>query len=80
MNCQPIGIVKSPLTDGVDKGWGEIRSEIHVFKQFAPGLKGIESFSHIIVIFEMHKSSWNADTDLVRHPQGRTGGPGSHLI
>jgi len=67
--------VKSPVIEGVDKGWGKIISELHIKQQFEAGLRGIDSFSHVIVIFEMHKSSWNPETDLVRRPQGRTDMP-----
>lgn len=75
MNCEPIGIVKSPVKEGVDKGWGKVISELLIDKQYANGLSGIDSFSHVIVIFEMHKSSWNPSTDLVRRPQGRADMP-----
>jgi tRNA-Thr(GGU) m(6)t(6)A37 methyltransferase TsaA len=71
VNCKPIGIVKSPVSEGVDKDWGKVVSEIHIDKQFTAGLRELDSFSHIIVVYEMHKSSWDPETDLVRRPQGR---------
>jgi tRNA-Thr(GGU) m(6)t(6)A37 methyltransferase TsaA len=75
VNYEPIGIVKSPVKEGVDKDWGKVISEIHIDKEFSRGLSGIDSFSHIIVIFEMHQSCWTPKTDLVRRPQGRTDMP-----
>jgi len=63
--------VKSPVKEGVDKDWGKVVSEIHIDSEFKNGLNGIDSFSNIIVVFEMHKSSWNPENDLVRRPQGR---------
>ena len=75
MNCNPIGRVESPVTEGVDVGWGGVISEIHIDKQYADGLKGIESFSHILVIFDMHQSTWSPSNDLVRRPQGRADMP-----
>ena len=75
VNCKPIGIVKSPVEEGVDKDWGKVTSEIHIDEEFAGGLNGIDSFSHIIVIFEMHQSSWDPKNDLVRRPQGRVDMP-----
>ena len=75
MNYQPIGIVKSPVKEGVDKDWGKVESEIHINEEFTDGLSRIDSFSHIIVIFEMHQSSWNPKTDLVRRPQERVDMP-----
>ena len=75
MNYEPIGIVKSPVKEEVDKDWGKVISEIHIDKKFADGLSGIDSFSHILVIFDMHQSSWTPKNDLVRRPQGRTDMP-----
>jgi tRNA-Thr(GGU) m(6)t(6)A37 methyltransferase TsaA len=75
VNYKPIGIVLSPVKETVDKDWGEVVSEIHIDKEFARGLSGIDSFSHIIVIFEMHQSSWNPENDLIRRPQGRVDMP-----
>ena len=71
MRCQPIGFVKSPMKQPVDKGRGRIISDIYIDEEFAEGLKGIESFSHVIVVFVMHRSTWNPTNDLVRGPQGR---------
>jgi len=75
MECVPIGRVKSPVTEGVDVGWGSVTSEIHIDREFADGLIGLESFSHIVVIFEMHLSTWAPGSDLVRRPQGRADMP-----
>ena len=58
MNCRPIGTVKSRVTEGVDQGWGDVVSEIRIDSEFAPGLLGLESFSHVIVVFDMHRSTW----------------------
>jgi tRNA-Thr(GGU) m(6)t(6)A37 methyltransferase TsaA len=71
MNYQPIGIVKSPVKEGIDNDWGAVESEIHIKEEFAAGLEGLETFSHIIVVFEMHKYSFTPEIDLVRRPQGR---------
>jgi len=75
MVCEPIGKVISPVTEGVDSGWGRITSEIHIHKEYADGLAGLEAFSHIVVVFYMHKSSWSHASDLVRRPQGRADMP-----
>ncbi len=71
MNFEPIGQVKSRAKEKVDENWGQVVSEIHLREEFTRGLIGLESFSHIIVIYHMHESSWKLDTDLVRRPQGR---------
>lgn len=71
MNFEPIGTVESPVREAVDENWGSIESKIHLESTFASGLQGIEGFSHIIVMFVMHQSTFNPVSDLVRRPQGR---------
>ena len=75
MNYERIGIVKSPVKQAVDRDWGKVVSEIHIEREFADGLIGIDSFSHVVVVFEMHQSSWTPTTDLVRRPQGHADMP-----
>jgi tRNA-Thr(GGU) m(6)t(6)A37 methyltransferase TsaA len=72
---KPIGVVRSPVTEGIDENWGDIVSEIHLDTEFKDGLKGLQGFSHVIVLFYLHKSSFNAAQDLVRRPQGRSDMP-----
>ncbi len=66
-----IGIVHSPVTEGVDHDWGEVVSEIHVDPAYADGLMGLGDFSHCIILFYMDRSSFDPETDLKRRPQGR---------
>ncbi len=70
MNIQPIGIIKSPITEGVDENWGSVISEIVIDESLADGLQGLDQFSHVIVIFWMHQSTFNPN-ELVRRPRGR---------
>lgn len=60
LELKPIGIIHSPYhTNGEAPHQGCLREEIsHVelFKEFEEGLKDIEGFSHIIVIYWFHKS------------------------
>ena len=72
MKFESIGLVKSPILEGIDRGWGEVVSEIHLENSLSPGLQGLEDFEFIIVIFYMHKTPpFNASISLVRHPQRR---------
>ncbi len=71
MNIKPIGTVKSPITESTDVGWGKVVSEIHLDESYAPGLKGIEDWSHVVVIFHMHEVHFDPEKHLVRHPRGR---------
>lgn len=75
MNFEPIGIVKSPVKEAVDENWGDVVAEIHLLEPFGPGLRGIEEFSHIVVVFFMHRSTFDVATDLVRRARGRSDMP-----
>ncbi|MDQ5823815.1 MAG: tRNA (N6-threonylcarbamoyladenosine(37)-N6)-methyltransferase TrmO [Chloroflexota bacterium] len=74
VTMQPIGVVRSPVKEGVDEGWGTVVSEIHLLEEYGPGLLGLEEFSHVIVVFLMHQATFNPD-DLVRRPRGRANMP-----
>ena len=71
LNIEAIGIVISPVKEGVDEGWGGVVSEIFVEERYAPGLVGLNEFSHILVVFYMHKSTFEEEDHLQRRPQGR---------
>ncbi len=66
-----IGIVKSPVIEGVDHNWGDVVSEIILEEQYTDGLEGLDKFSHAVVIFYLHQAYFEAGTDLKRRPQGR---------
>ena len=71
LNIEPIGTVKSPVKEGVDEDWGGVVSEIHLEERYALGLVGLNEFSHILVVFYMHKSTFEEGAHLQRRPQGR---------
>ena len=67
---RPIGILKTPYPSksgvpiqGVFDP--ESRGEAEIFEEYAPGLKDIEVFSHLIVIYVFHRSQ---GCDLVCKP------------
>ncbi len=69
MNIEPIGTVRSAVSEGVDENWGEVIAEIVVRPELAAGLQGLDQFSHLLVVFFMHQSSFDP-SDLVRRPRG----------
>ncbi len=71
MILEQIGVVRSPVTEGVDEGWGSVTSEVVIDEGYAHGLTGLDAFSHVLVVFYMHRYTFDADSDLVRRPQGR---------
>lgn len=62
---RPIGVVHSPFKTREDinprrnfrrNGFSEVHGEIELDPAYAAGLKDIAGFSHLIVIFALHKS------------------------
>jgi tRNA-Thr(GGU) m(6)t(6)A37 methyltransferase TsaA len=74
IKLKPIGVIHSPYEQPADiprpKGYDPhkfdtTRGEIEVFTDYQEGLKDIEGFSHLIVLFAFHKSD---KTHLTAHP------------
>jgi tRNA-Thr(GGU) m(6)t(6)A37 methyltransferase TsaA len=58
---QPIGIIHSPhkSPEGTPiqaSGARGVEGQIEVFSEFTPGLKDLEGFSHIIILYHFHLS------------------------
>jgi len=75
MDMRAIGVVKSPMKEAVDEGWGNVICEIHIDDSLASGLRGLEQFSHVIVLFHMHQFVFDSAADLIRRPRGRSDMP-----
>jgi tRNA-Thr(GGU) m(6)t(6)A37 methyltransferase TsaA len=72
MDLKPIGYVKNGVEDAPreEDWWAELVSEIIIDENLAEGLDEIEDFSHIIVLFWMHKVKSEQPPIKVR-PMGR---------
>lgn len=67
----PIGVVKCPVTEMSRGNWARVDSEIHIEPEYARGLNGLEGFSHIIVVFYLHRiGAFDPRTQLLRRPRG----------
>lgn len=64
IDIEPIGIIHSPFKRNEDirtlgfssaTGFDDVEGEIEIFKKYEEGLKDIEGFSHLIVIYLFHK-------------------------
>ncbi len=64
-----IGKIASPIKEAVDSDWGDVVSTIRLFPEFAEGLRGLESFSHAVVLFLMHEAAFDPSKHLVRRPR-----------
>jgi tRNA-Thr(GGU) m(6)t(6)A37 methyltransferase TsaA len=68
--AQPIGYIRSPYkeTSAIPKGLGakhEAEGVIELLREFEAGLKDIEGFSHLIVLWEFDRAD---GFDLIAHP------------
>jgi len=60
INYRPIGMIHSPFADleGMPiqpTGASGIRGTVEVFPEFAEGLKDLDGFSHIILLYHFHR-------------------------
>lgn len=60
MRVEPIGIIHSPFRAKKETPTQPFKSKaigkIELFKKYQKGLKDIEGFSHLIIIYKFHKS------------------------
>ena len=67
----PIGYVSNDVVVKKDAAWGEDVSRIVLDQSYATGLKGLEGFSHAIVVFHLDQATYVRERHLQRRPQGR---------
>ena len=71
ISCTPIGVVRGPVTEKSLGNWASVESEIHLEPQYAGGLRGLEQFSHIMVVFYLDQiGAFDPRTQLLRRPRG----------
>jgi tRNA-Thr(GGU) m(6)t(6)A37 methyltransferase TsaA len=68
---RPIGIVRNDIKEPRRGGWEKVASEIVVDESLEEGLDGLEEFSHVVVVFWMHKVPMGRRPVAKIHPQGR---------
>ncbi|NQT74763.1 MAG: tRNA (N6-threonylcarbamoyladenosine(37)-N6)-methyltransferase TrmO [Chloroflexi bacterium] len=66
---KPIGRVRNQIKEKMRHGWSQIESVLDIYPALSDSLDGLEDFSHIIVLFWMHKNVGPIPTKV--HPQGR---------
>lgn len=77
VTLQPVGIVRNEVREPVDDVWGGLRSTIELdalrFKE--DSLAGLDSFSHVEVVFLFHRAAEDEIVCGARHPRGETRWP-----
>ena len=71
ISLEPIGVVRNEIREHKRSGWGEVTSEVVIDEGLVDSLEGLEEFSHIIVVFWMHKSPAGESPPVKLHPRGR---------
>lgn len=71
IKLNPIGIVHNEIKKTGFHDHENIVSEIEIDAKWSELLDGIEEFSHIIVLFWMHKVPGNTPPPVKVHPRGR---------
>jgi tRNA-Thr(GGU) m(6)t(6)A37 methyltransferase TsaA len=66
-----IGVVHNEVKEPTDEGWGGVVSEIVLDETLRDGLDGIEAFSHLVVVYWMHRAAEAEPVRMRRRPQGR---------
>ena len=68
---EPIGVVKNFVENQKDVSWGEDTSTIVLNEEYYTSLKGLEDFSHVIVLYYLDKANYDSRKHLQRRPQNR---------
>ncbi|MGH9921944.1 MAG: tRNA (N6-threonylcarbamoyladenosine(37)-N6)-methyltransferase TrmO [Nitrososphaerales archaeon] len=73
INLRPIGKVRCKFSEAeIKRKRSSIVSEVIIDKRYSRALDGIESYSHLFIIFSLHKVPTNETNVLKIHPRGRS--------
>jgi tRNA-Thr(GGU) m(6)t(6)A37 methyltransferase TsaA len=57
----PIGVIHTPFAEGdeipIQPAFSQVAGRVEVYAEYAEGLQDIEGFSHIILLYALHRSS-----------------------
>ena len=78
LQLRPIGIIHTPFTsrEGMPRSTSQaagIKGTVEVFEEYRPGLKDLDSFSHVILIWHLDRSS-DYELEVVPPKQTQTRG------
>ena len=59
------------MLEPLEEGWGKVLSTLELDPALAPGLDGVEEFTHVGVLFWLHLARFR-QKDLIRRPRGRS--------
>jgi tRNA-Thr(GGU) m(6)t(6)A37 methyltransferase TsaA len=71
INLEAIGIVRNDVKQPGRRGWSEVVSDIVIDSRLAEALDGLDQFSHLIVLYWMHRLTPGRKLPLKVHPMGK---------
>jgi tRNA-Thr(GGU) m(6)t(6)A37 methyltransferase TsaA len=66
-----IGVVYNDIKEPAREEWGSVVSEVVLDESLSEGLDGIQEFSHILILYWMHRAAEVEPVRMRRHPRGR---------
>lgn len=75
IEMKPIGFVKCEVKNKKDESWGKNVSSIMLNEEYFGGLKGLEDFSHAIILYYLDQANFEKEKHLQRRPQNRVDMP-----
>lgn len=78
----PIGVVRGGRSEALDDDWGKVEAEIVLDPAVVQpdATLGLSDYSHIVVVFHMHKVPAAKVETGARHPRERTDWPKSGIF
>ena len=67
----PIGVVRNEAEERKDVSWGDDISSSVLDELYAPGLEGLDGFSHAIILFYLDQAKFDREKHLQRRPRNR---------
>ncbi len=67
---RPIAVVRNGVPEPRPDGWEQLRSDLIFREELTPALDGIETYSHVIVVFHCHLVPEDERTEGRIHPRG----------
>ena len=71
MTLKAIGIVRNEFKRPLRQDWEKVISEIVVDSSLTEALDNLDDFSHIIVLYWMHRAAATGELPTKVHPRGR---------
>ncbi len=70
-----IGVVYNGVKEPTHEDWGSVVSEVVLDETLSEGLDGVEQFSHLLILYWMHRAAEAEPVRMRRRPRGRADMP-----